>query len=248
MSLAMPGITIHNAGEQAASRAREVARALGLELRDAATAAETPSAWQLTATPAHLELRDMADARVRPLWIDLIDTGARRAQGAQLLFKAIGARNSCVVDATAGLGYDAAVLAARHRVIAIERSPIVAALLQDALLRANAHTADALFRLILGDARAVLPQLPAPDAVYLDTMFAAKRKKSAAVRKEMRLLRAVVGDDLDAVELLHIARGCARDRVVVKRADDAPSLGTEPDFSYRGKLIRYDVYRPRGAD
>ena len=241
-------VTIHCADASAAARVGDVARALGAELRCASTAGEG-APWQLKATATHLELCDMADARVRPLRIDLIDTRTRRAQGAQLLLKAVGAGNSCVIDATAGLGYDAAALAARHRVIAIERSPIVAALLQDALLRAYAQTAGAvLFRLILGDARVVLPQLPAPDAVYLDTMFAAKRKKSAAVRKEMRLLRTVVGDDADAAELLHIARGCARNRVVVKRADDAPSLGAEPDFSYHGKLIRYDVYRPRGMD
>lgn len=239
-------ITIHCTSGPAQTRAQKVAQALGIELRCTPPIPEATGVWRLTATPTHIELCDTVEARVQPLWIDLIGTHARRAQGGQLLLKAVGARNRSVVDASAGLGADAAALAARHEVVAIERSPIVAALLQDALLRARIQDAGMpLFRLILGDARAVLPQLPAPDVVYLDTMFVAKRKKSAAVRKEMRLLRAVVGDDADAEELLQIARGCARDRVVVKRADDAPSLGAAPDFSYRGKLVRYDVYRPR---
>jgi 16S rRNA (guanine1516-N2)-methyltransferase len=62
------------------------------------------------------------------------------------------------------------------------------------------------------------------------------------VKKEIRLLRDLVGDDTDAPELLEISRGIARDRVVVKRPDDAPPLAPDPDMSLTGKLVRYDVY------
>jgi len=88
-----------------------------------------------------------------------------------------------------------------------------------------------------------LPQRP--DAVYLDPMFPPKRKKSAAVNKEMRLLRELVGDDLDAPDLLEVARGVARERVVVKRPDHAPPLAPYPSMSFLGKLVRYDVYLTR---
>jgi 16S rRNA (guanine1516-N2)-methyltransferase len=73
-------------------------------------------------------------------------------------------------------------------------------------------------------------------------MFPTKRKKSAAVRKEMRLLRELVGDDLDAIELFGVARAVAGGRVVVKRANDAPPLAPDPDASIGGKLVRYDIY------
>lgn len=233
---------VYCASAHAAARAQAVAQTLGINVHCVAEA--TSTGWRLVATAQRLELHAGGDGRVRPLSIDLAATPAPRMRGAQLLLRAVGANNHSVVDASAGWGQDAATLASRHAVIALERSPVVAALLQDALLRV-ANGGPAPFRLLFGDARVLLPQLPRPDAVYIDTMFSAKRKRSAAVRKEMQLLRAVVGDDPDAGDLLAIARDCARDRVVVKRADDAPPLADAPDFCYRGKLVRYDVYRPR---
>lgn len=44
----------------------------------------------------------------------------------------------------------------------------------------------------------------APQVVYLDPMFP-HRDKSALVKKEMRLFRPLVGDDLDAPALLQAA-------------------------------------------
>jgi 16S rRNA (guanine1516-N2)-methyltransferase len=79
-------------------------------------------------------------------------------------------------------------------------------------------------------------------------MFPAKRKKSAAVRKEMRLLRLLVGEQEDAPDLLSVAREVATERVVVKRPVDAAPLAPGPSASYAGKLIRYDVYRTRHHD
>jgi 16S rRNA (guanine1516-N2)-methyltransferase len=118
---------------------------------------------------------------------------------------------------------------------------VVAALVNDALGR---DRQTALLRLIVGDARTILPTLdPAPDVIYLDPMFPPKRRKSAAVRKELALLRRLAGDDPDAHELFEVARRCARQRVVVKRPDHAAPLAPNPTVSYGGKLVRYDVYR-----
>jgi 16S rRNA (guanine1516-N2)-methyltransferase len=168
----------------------------------------------------------------------------------QPLARALGKKTRTVVDATAGLAQDALLLARMgFRVTAFERSPVVAALARDGLRRLETQTASApgyQLRLITGDARALLPALlPRPDAVYLDPMFPPKRKKSAAVKKEMRLLRELVGDDTDALELFDISRRSALDRVVVKRPDDAPPLAPDPSFSFSGKLVRYDVYLSR---
>jgi len=164
------------------------------------------------------------------------------------LRRAIGDRARSVADATAGLGRDAFLLAASgFAVTAIERSDLMLALLRDGLARAmlDPEVRDAIgnrLQLASGDARAVLPTLaPRPDVVSLDPMFP-HRSKTALAKKSIRLVRAAVGDDLDATDLFTAARAAARDRVVVKRSDDAPPLAPNPSFSIRSKLVRYDIY------
>lgn len=174
-----------------------------------------------------------------------------------MLAKAVGFKGKplSVVDATAGLGRDAFLLACMGcTVTAIERSPVVAALLQDGLGRAAADPAlariiEQRLHLVPGDARRLLARLPAeerPEVVYLDPMFPSGRK-SAAVKKEMRLCRLVAGDDPDADELFEVARTVARTRVVVKRPLRAPHLGGKPAIVYKGTTIRYDVYLTAGG-
>ncbi len=173
----------------------------------------------------------------------------------QPLALAVGLRHGTptVVDATAGLGRDAFLLAALGcSVIAVERSPVLGALIRDGLERA-ANSGDASLatvveriKLVIQDAREVLAgmsEAAAPDVVYIDPMYPPTRK-SALAKKEMRALRRIVGDDPDAGELLEIARRVARKRVVVKRRRRGPPLAPEPAIQYRGKQVRYDVYLP----
>ena len=62
----------------------------------------------------------------------------------------------------------------------------------------------------------------------------------------MRVLREVVGDDLDAEKLLEAALQVAKKRVVVKRAKLAPTLTEKkPDVIFMGKSSRFDVYLTR---
>ena len=69
------------------------------------------------------------------------------------------------------------------------------------------------------------------------------RQKTALVKKELRLLRALVGDDQDAASLLATALVCARRRVVVKRPRRAPTLsGLTPDFQSCAPNTRFDIY------
>jgi 16S rRNA (guanine1516-N2)-methyltransferase len=153
-----------------------------------------------------------------------------------------------IVDATAGLGRDAFLLAsAGAAVILIERSAEVHALLKDALARAAAESPDlaevtARMTLIHGDARDCLPKL-SPDVVIIDPMHP-PRRNTALVKQEMRQLSAIVGADEDADELIRIALANARERVVLKwplRA--APLLETpRPSHQYAGKTVRYEVF------
>ena len=158
-----------------------------------------------------------------------------------------------VFDATAGLLRDACVLAAAGAEVWVgERSPVIAALAEDGLVRAAGDPllAPLLARLHFrpGDSRAQLLALAgaAPEArphvVYLDPMFP-HRDKSALVKKEMRVFRAVVGEDADADALLAPALAAATRRVVVKRPRHAPWLdGRKPSLAQEGKSSRFDIY------
>ena len=155
-----------------------------------------------------------------------------------------------VVDATAGLGRDAFVLATLGcEVTLVERVSVVAALLQDALERASRDVEVGpivgRMRLVAADALDFVDTLQeneAPDVVYLDPMYP-ERDKSALVKKEMRFLRALAGDDLDAEALLKASLAKAQKRVVVKRPKRAPPLGgPAPSHSIESENTRYDVY------
>lgn len=176
--------------------------------------------------------------------------GARRDQP---LARAIGLRSGVrtVVDATAGLLGDAFLLASFGcEVTCVERHAALAAMQRDALARAAARPdlapIGARITLVHADAREWLSHLPperAPDAVYVDPMHP-PRRKAALVKKEMRLLRALVGEDADAPALAEAALRVARRRVVVKRPSHAPDLLPNPVGTHRGRAVRYDVYTP----
>ncbi|MGM0769214.1 MAG: class I SAM-dependent methyltransferase [Pseudomonadota bacterium] len=182
--------------------------------------------------------------------------GYRREHGGgtgQLVARAIGLQKTRaplhVVDATAGLGQDAFVLAGLGcRVTLFERNPVIHALLADGLARAalNTDCAPIVARMTLcpGSSAEWLAQAPegAADIVYLDPMFP-HRDKSALVKKEMQVFRAVVGDDDDSEALLAAALKAARYRVVVKRPRKAAAIaGPEPATRIEGKSSRYDLY------
>ncbi|HTJ56424.1 MAG TPA: class I SAM-dependent methyltransferase [Devosiaceae bacterium] len=153
-----------------------------------------------------------------------------------------------VVDATAGLGRDAFLLASLGaEVVLIERSPEIHALLEQGMAAAREaspeHAAIVLrMTLLLGDARELLPGL-APEVVLVDPMHP-PRGNSALVKQEMRLLREIVGADPDAFELMQVALAAASKRVVLKwplRADPMPGL-RPPSHQITGKSTRYDVF------
>jgi len=207
-----------------------------------------------------LELRSVDSSVLSPICVDFLlgstaQRAARQHMGKQPLAVAIGLRKGCtsVVDATAGLGNDAFMLAALGcSVTAVERCSVLAALLDDGLSRAIAdgglqtRPVAERINLVGADARAFLAGLStadAPDAIYLDPMFTPRRKK-VAVNKVMQLTRKLAGDDADAPELLEIARRIAKKRVVVKRHRLAPPLAPDPAGEHAGKMVRYDVYLP----
>jgi 16S rRNA (guanine1516-N2)-methyltransferase len=88
---------------------------------------------------------------------------------------------------------------------------------------------------------------PRPEVVYIDPMFPTGRK--AMERKPMRVLRQLIGGDLDSGELLALALKVATRRVVAKRPRKAPPLGGRAPTTYhRGRSLRYDVYATREGE
>jgi len=233
---------------------RSRARALGAEL-DLAVVEKDGGGCDLllVVTGQGLELHETGRGAAAGVKAEFGASGAsaRRlatASRRQPLARAVGLKKGTpsVVDATAGLGRDAMLLARLGcTVIAVERSVILGVLLRDGLERAAAgEIRPGGISLVVGDAVEVLARMSvraAPDVVYVDPMYPGSGK-SALPKKEMRILRRLVGDDADAGVLLKAARRVARERVVVKRTPRAGPLAPGPTMSYRGKLARYDVY------
>lgn len=204
-----------------------------------------------------LQLVELGPQAPGPVRVDFVEGAVahRRLFGGgtgQMIAKAVGVQSGVrpvVLDATAGLGRDAFVLARLGCVMTlIERQPLIAALLEDGLLRAQANPEVALIvaqmRLLHGNAIDLLHAWEGepPQVIYLDPMFP-HRDKSASVKKEMRLFRPLVGDDDDAPALLEAALALATHRVVVKRPRKAPGIeGLKPGYMLEGNSSRFDIY------
>ena len=212
----------------------------------------------LVQTPERLELRKLDEPKLGAIAVNFVDgtMAHRRKFGGgrgEAVAKAVGIKGDylpSVIDATAGLGRDAFVLASVGcKVQLIERNPVVAALLEDGLKRAYQDPEIGEFmqsRMVLLPFNTITEYaesgLEAVDVVYFDPMFPHKQK-SALVKKEMRVFQNLVGADLDSDDFFPAAKQVARKRVVVKRPDYAPFIADQkPDFSQTTKNHRFDVY------
>lgn len=205
-----------------------------------------------------LALHQLDEPKLGAVFVDFASDALtfRRLHGGgrkEAIAKAVGIKGETlprVLDATAGLGRDAFVLASLGCTLdMIERSPVVAALLADGLERAAQNETlgswlNEKMHLYHGASYDLLStwEGETPDVVYLDPMFP-HRKKSAAVKKEMRLFQQLLGPDEDADRLLEPAMELAKRRVVVKRPDAAPWLANlKPNMAITSKKHRFDVY------
>ncbi|RAW96431.1 16S rRNA (guanine(1516)-N(2))-methyltransferase RsmJ [Photorhabdus sp. S8-52] len=211
----------------------------------------------LVLTPQRLELRKRDEPKLGGIYVDFVSgtmAHRRRFGGGrgEAIAKAIGIKKDylpTVVDATAGLGRDAFVLASLGcHVRMLERHPVVAALLDDGLQRGyqdeeiGGWLQERMTLLHTSSITALADITPQPDVVYLDPMYP-HRQKSALVKKEMRVFQSLVGADEDADSLLSPARALAKRRVVVKRPDYAePLAGVAASAAITTKNHRFDIY------
>jgi 16S rRNA (guanine1516-N2)-methyltransferase len=218
--------------------------------------------WQLVFTLNGLALRLSSE----PSWSDIrVDFASaalqyRKQHGggrSEAIAKAIGIKGKqklSVIDCTAGMGTDSFIMASvGANVTMIERSPVIAALLEDALYRLGAAGEPLHSQLCLTqtDAALYLDRLEsnvakgAVDVIYLDPMFPHK-KKSALVKKEMQAFQLLLGEDQGSEQLLTSAINAKPKRIVVKRPASAPALNNayekRPSMAIRSKKYRFDVY------
>lgn len=259
----MQGLSIIVVSTIDSSLFHQKALALGEKLRlpTALRLENCSSLLALAFTPDGLQLlhRPLAAKPFKPLLsIDFVGgkNGYRLARERtikQPLARAVGIKAGYrpkVLDATGGLGGDALVLANLGcQVTLCERSPVLVALLEDALDRAIrvGSSAAARLRLLPVDSRHHLLENPGRyDSVYLDPMYPT-REHSALNRQSMRAIRMLVGDDDDSGQLLAVARDAAKQRVAVKRPHPSPYLaGALPSHSVSMKNSRFDIYLREG--
>ncbi|MDC0612233.1 class I SAM-dependent methyltransferase [Vibrio sp.] len=223
------------------------------------------SVFALVWTGERIELRKTDEPKLGAIVVDWVSGAVahRRKFGGgkgQSIAKAVGLNKGVtptILDGTAGLGRDSFVFASLGcQVYMVERHPVVAALLADGLRRAQQDeeigtwVKDRVTLIHESSHNALLKlaqdnQFTKPDVVYLDPMYPhpENKKKSALVKKEMRVFQDLVGKDMDADELLTPALELAQKRVVVKRPDYADVLGgVEPNMKIETKKNRFDVY------
>ena len=240
-------------------KAQELSRRLCLPMVDLLSNDLVENQLLIVATATHVEVREPGLKNSKPIFVDFLAWElARRTQGNrgrnELLAKAAGLGKTDkvlrILDATAGFGSDAYIFASLGcEVTMLERSPVVNVLLEDGLsrLRRISGLVAGRMKLVNLDAAVFFRQLNSQskllyDVVYLDPVYPLA-KRSSLNRRRMRVLRSIVGDDLDANELLTQALTIAR-RVVVKRAKNASYLnGIQPSMQFSmGASVRYDVY------
>lgn len=212
--------------------------------------------FELKMLEGRLVLTSKQMSQQAPVYVDFLagKSHHRRQYGGgkgQLIARAVGVKrygNPSVLDITAGLGADAFVVACLGcKVTMLERNPTVAALLRDGLERffKDPVSEGVSLQLQESDALTYLRQLSPdnrPDVIYVDPMFP-HSKKTAEVKKEMRMLRQLVGDDPDIASAFEYALQVALKRVVVKRPRLAPLISErEPDLVFKGQSGRFDVY------
>jgi len=245
---------VHNSD---AEQAKRIAKKWQLNyLGDRNAVSQFPQlAFLLQVNDQFLELCKLDEPKLGAVKVDFVEGAVahRRKFGGgrgQDIAKAIGLKHGFtphVLDATAGLGRDAFLLASLGcQVTLMERMPIVAALLNDGIERAklNGDVSDILKNMQLIHASSIenMNLTSQVDVVYLDPMYP-HREKSALVKKEMRVFQSLVGEDLDADNLLDPALKLAKYRVVVKRPSYAPPLANKkPSMSINMKKNRFDVY------
>lgn len=193
-----------------------------------------------------------------PIVVDFINGGTAyrvnnnvRSEAAvkAVLDRKLDINRQYILDATGGFGQDAILFAnAGLSVLIFERNVIIGLLLADGLRRLKEQTNSKLnvslrFPVSITEegSRHLLEHLHFT-SIYLDPMYPHK-ESSAKVNKNMQAIQEIVGQDLDADELLVAASQLNTNRIVVKRPKSAPYLNNQTtNDAITTKSHRFDLY------
>lgn len=152
------------------------------------------------------------------------------------------------IDATAGMGEDAFLIAAYgYDVTLYEQNPVIAVLLKDAIRRAKKNP---LLKEIVGRMQVINGNsidymegnLDEVDVIYLDPMFPS-RQKSGLINKKLQLIQKLEPPCSTEKDLFEAAIKSGAKKIIVKRPLKSPHLdGRNPNYILNGKAIRYDCY------
>ena len=264
---ALPGVPIRGEGEQGCSRAERLSRELGFPILQ-----EVPDRLHLVAGASSLfvcgRLPGEEGRRTPPYMCpDLsrldISSGPGRCKDQPLLKAILGRKKGygrVVYDLTAGLGEDAWILSASGcSLVAVERDPVIFALLRDALARAGIegqvlarriHLVHAQAQdLLLSSARRKELLLPQPDVLYMDPFFVSERRRRGMQKRSMRILRWIGEQEApgDSQDLLDAGMRSRAGRVVLKRPRHSTPLNSRYGpriHAVQGRGFRFDIYQP----
>jgi 16S rRNA (guanine1516-N2)-methyltransferase len=157
--------------------------------------------------------------------------------------------NVFIIDATAGLAKDAALLGIYgYKVLMLEHNPILATIVYYALI--HQHLPSNNLSLVFTDSIDYLESYKGktPDCIYLDPMFN-ECKSVAKAKKEMQIIQLLsyTTDSASLMtndQILFKKAQQLSQKIVVKRDNKQENLVVNPQPSYikQGKTIRYDVY------
>lgn len=152
------------------------------------------------------------------------------------------------IDATAGMGEDAFLIAANgYDVTLHEQNPVISLLLKDSIRRAKKHpilkNIVSRMHVVEGDSVDILnSRLDPVDVIYLDPMFPG-RQKSGLINKKLQLIQKMEAPCTNEHELFDAAINACPSKIIVKRPLKAPFLAEKaPNHTLEGKAIRYDIY------
>lgn len=156
--------------------------------------------------------------------------------------------NLKAIDAAAGMGEDALLLAAcGYEVTLYEKNAVIAALLRDTIRRARRNELlkgiVEKMHLIEGNSIELIPkQTDSADLVYLDPMFPARRK-TGLINKKLQLIQKLEQPCDDEKAILDTAMLVHPKKIIIKRPLKGAYLaGMKPGYSVKGKAIRYDCF------
>ncbi|WP_343182522.1 class I SAM-dependent methyltransferase [Buchnera aphidicola] len=201
-----------------------------------------------------IELQDNTNKKEKNIWINFNYQNFQQYKKdyKRKIIKAVKIKKKKkinILDATAGLGKDAFILFSHgYNITMIERNPILSILLEDGLKRGFKDKMIGTLikkkmKLIYASSININQMnLQKPDVIYIDPMFPSYKQKSLP-KKNIKIIKKIVGSDLDSINLFHECMKFSVYKIVVKRPKTSSYISChKPSYSIKTKKYRFDIY------